>query len=88
MINWAETPASQYPALKGLEKLKKRWRKGNYSESIFYDRKKKLYYHKDPLHGEIEVYDKRGCHKGVILPTGEVHPFKGQVPSRTIKGLI
>jgi len=40
-------------------------------------------YEWDPLHGEVEVYDRRGKHRGVADPvTGEI--IKPAVKGRTI----
>ena len=41
-------------------------------------------YEEDTLHGELEKYNRRGKHKGVVDPdTGEV--IKGPVRGRTIE---
>lgn len=79
-VNWAETPASQFPFLNDKEPTNRRWNK----ERIYRDRKTGNYYHKDGLHGEIEAYNRRGKHIGVLTPEGDKHPIKGAVPGRTI----
>lgn len=81
-IDWVQIPAAEYPALKHLVKTRKQFR----GQSIYTDGQR--YYHKDALHGEIEVYDKQGKHIGVLLPTGEPHPIKGSVKGRNIKKYI
>jgi hypothetical protein len=45
---------------------------------------RRRYYHKDPLHGEVEVYDKNGKHIDVFTPEGNPHPTKGKVNGREI----
>lgn len=84
-IDWAKTPASQYPAFKGLERTGRLAKNG---EQIYCDRKRKEYLHKDSMHGEVEVYDKKGDHKGVRTPEGKPHPKKGAVKGRTIRDCI
>lgn len=79
-VNWAETPASQYPFLMDKKPTKFRWKK----ERIYQDLKTGNFYHKDGLHGEIEAYNRRGKHIGVLTPEGEKHPLKGAVPGREI----
>lgn len=86
--DWAGIPASQYPVLKDLRKTKIQWRKHNYCESIYYDSNIDIYLHKDPLHGEVEVYDRKGKHIGVLLPTGEKHPTKTLDAKKSIKAFL
>ncbi|MBA2937049.1 hypothetical protein HZF08_01875 [Paenibacillus sp. CGMCC 1.16610] len=82
--DWRNIPASQYPHLKTLKRTNKRWK----NEVIYFDEVKKVYFHKDPLHGEIETYDKRGTHTGVLNPDGTIHNTKGAVKGRTIKDIL
>ncbi|WP_434060099.1 colicin E3/pyocin S6 family cytotoxin [Paenibacillus amylolyticus] len=42
----------------------RRWNKGQ----IYQDQKTGNYYHKDGMHGEIEAYNRRGKHIGVLTP--------------------
>ncbi|MNW57335.1 Cytotoxic [compost metagenome] len=79
-VNWAEMPASQYPFLMDKERTSHKWNK----ERIYRDRKTGNLYHKDGLHGEIEAYNRRGNHIGVLTPEGDKHPIKGAVPGRRI----
>ncbi|OME75935.1 hypothetical protein BK120_30185 [Paenibacillus sp. FSL A5-0031] len=80
--NWREVPFKDYPVVEflALHRTNHRWKK----EWIHTDKKKRRYYHKDPLHGEVEVYDKNGYHIGVLTPQGDHHPTKGKVEGRTI----
>jgi hypothetical protein len=82
--NWSQIPASQYPFLSKLKRTNVRWKK----EQIYYEKVNERYYHKDPLHGEIEEYDKRGKHIGVLTPLGEKHPKKGAVKEKTIRNIL
>ncbi|WP_036745984.1 colicin E3/pyocin S6 family cytotoxin [Paenibacillus sp. UNC451MF] len=82
--DWCNIPASRYPFLKKLKRTNKRWK----NEVIYYDEVNKAYYHKDPLHGEIEAYDKRGIHIGVLNPDGTPHKTKVAVKGRTIKDIL
>jgi hypothetical protein len=82
--NWAKIPASQYPALKKLERTNYMWGK----ERIYFDRRKKSYMHKDSLHGEVEVYCKRGLHLNVLTPDGLLHPRKGKDKDKNIKHIL
>ena len=55
-----------------------------YGEKIWKSDDGKRYYTWDGLHGEIEVFNSRGKHLGVIEAiTGAI--IKGAVPGRTIK---
>lgn len=45
---------------------------------------RRLYYEWDSLHGEIEVYDKRGNHVAVLNADGVIKPNKPAVKGRTI----
>lgn len=80
IIDWSDIPASQYPFLKDKEATRYKWN----GEKIYRDKKRKFYYHKDRLHGEIEVYNSRGEHIGVLTPEGDTHPKKGKVEGRII----
>lgn len=79
-VKWADTPAYRYPFLNDKEPTNRRWNK----ERIYRDQITGNYYHKDGLHGEIEAYNRRGKHIGVLTPEGDKHPIKGAVPGRTI----
>jgi hypothetical protein len=78
MKDWTGIPASHYPLLKQKKRTKVRWK----NQTIYED--KTNYYHRDPLHSEIEVYDRQGYHIGVMTPEGEWHPKKGRVSGRYI----
>ena len=80
--NWIQFPASQYPILKGLIRTGLRWRN---KEQIYFNPEKQWYLHKDPLHGEVEVYNKRGQHIAVYTPEGWPHPYKGAVKGRVLR---
>ena len=89
IINWASIPAAQYPFLKNnCQKTNRKWRKNNYCESIYINCDNGNYYHKDPLHGEIEAYNKKGKHIGVLLPTGIEHPKKNADKDKSLRGFI
>ncbi|WP_376768293.1 colicin E3/pyocin S6 family cytotoxin [Paenibacillus alginolyticus] len=60
--------------MRNLKRTNKRWK----NEVIYYDEVNKTYYHKDPLHGEIEAYDKRGTHTGVLNADGTRHNTKNR----------
>ncbi|TKJ83711.1 hypothetical protein PaeCFBP13512_22545 [Paenibacillus sp. CFBP13512] len=81
---WEAIPASQYPFLKDKVPTKRHWK----GQKIYRDKKGNRYYHKDPLHGEIEVYDSFGNHIDVYTPEGYPHPTKGKVKGRDIKNEI
>ncbi|MBB3111958.1 hypothetical protein FHS18_004026 [Paenibacillus phyllosphaerae] len=76
--DWRLIPAGQYPVLMPLEPTSYFWKK----ERIYRDAER--FYHKDALHGEVEVYDKRGRHIGVMTPEGDWHPKKQAVKGRKI----
>ena len=40
------------------------------------------------LHGEVEVYNKKGQHVDVYLPTGEKHPLKGADKKKSLKNFL
>ncbi|WP_010503188.1 hypothetical protein [Paenibacillus elgii] len=77
--DWTGIPGTEYDVLKKLKRTNKRWKK----QPIYED--KKNYYHRDPLHSEVEVYDKHGDHVGVMTPEGEWHPKKGRDPKKNIR---
>ncbi|MDR9855662.1 colicin E3/pyocin S6 family cytotoxin [Paenibacillus sp. VCA1] len=81
-VDWTAIPFSEYPLVASLKLIRthRRWKK----ETIYSNHDKTRYYHKDPLHGEVEFYDKRGNHLGVLTPDGELHPTKGRVKGRRI----
>jgi hypothetical protein len=81
-LNWSEVRFKDYPvvAILSLQRTGHRWEK----EWIYTDKKRRRYYHKDPLHGEVEMYDKNGNHIGVLMPEGNPHPTKGKVNGRKI----
>lgn len=81
MDKWNGIPASEYPFLKNKTTTTRRWK----GQRIYQDKKGERYYHKDPLHSEIEVYNSSGNHIGVYTPEGEFHPKKGKVKGRNIK---
>jgi|GEM_PF-5536381 len=81
--DWTGIPGSQYPILKGLQPTTKHCKK----QRIYRD-DQGWYYHKDALHNEVEVYDKRGNHIGVMTPEGKWHPKKGKDKTKTLKGII
>ena len=87
-VNWAEVPAAQYPILKNKVKTPLFWIKDGSRQSIYVDPKTRNYYHKDPLHGEVEVYDTRGRHIKVLLPTGEEHPVRKAKKGRSINAFL
>ena len=81
-VNWKELRFKDYPLVKKLSlqrtghRIEKEW--------IYTDEKRRRYYHKDSLHGEVEVYDKNGKHIDVFTPEGNPHPTKGKVNGRKI----
>ncbi|MEX3617770.1 colicin E3/pyocin S6 family cytotoxin [Paenibacillus glucanolyticus] len=79
-VNWADIPASQYPFLEDKKPTRLKCK----DQKIYTDKKKRFYYHKDSLHGEIEMYNSRGEHLGVLTPEGNPHPKKGKVNGRKI----
>lgn len=81
-LNWKVEHFKDYPLVKKLSLYRTghRWKK----EWIYTDEKRRRYYHKDPLHGEVEVYDKNGKHITVMTPEGTPHPIKGKVKGREI----
>lgn len=79
MKDWTGIPAARYPLLMRKKRTKKRWK----DQTIYED--KKYYYHRDTQHSEVEVYDCRGHHIGVMTPEGDWHPKKGRVPGRFIE---
>lgn len=80
---WTGIPGSLYPLLMRLKPTSKHCK----GQRIFQDDRGR-YYHKDALHSEVEVYDKRGNHIGVMTPEGMWHKLKGQDKTKTIKGII
>lgn len=82
--NWTGIPGSQYPVLMDLEPTSKMCK----SQRIYWDQKNGRYYHKDALHSEVEVYDRRGNHIGVMNPDGTWHARKGQDKRKTLRGII
>ncbi|MEN1990272.1 colicin E3/pyocin S6 family cytotoxin [Paenibacillus hubeiensis] len=80
-IDWSKIPASQYPFLK--DKIPTGRTKNH--QMIYKDKKGKFYYHKDEKHGEIEKYNSRYKHVGVITPEGDPHPKKKRKKDRDIK---
>ncbi|MCL6606130.1 MAG: hypothetical protein K6T94_24960 [Paenibacillus sp.] len=46
------------------------------------------FYYKDSLHGEVEIYNSRKKHIGVLTAEGDVHPKKGKVKGRVLKDKI
>ncbi|KRE73922.1 colicin E3/pyocin S6 family cytotoxin [Paenibacillus sp. Soil750] len=83
-IDWVSEPASKYPVFKGMQRTKKICK----GEVIYQDPRTGWYYHKDNLHGEVEVYNKQGKHKGVMNPDGTWHKKKGKDSTKTLKGII
>lgn len=79
-VSWAQMPASQYPFLIYKEPTNRKSKK----ERIYHDRKTGNFYHKDGMHGEIEAYDRRGKHIGVLTAEGDKHPNKGAISGRRI----
>lgn len=79
-IDWAKVPFTSYPivARLNLKPTNRFWKK----ERIYTDGKS--YYHKDPLHGEVEMYDRRGNHLNVLTTEGDIHPKKSRVNGRKI----
>lgn len=79
-VVWARVPFTSYPIVirLDLKATNRFWKR----ERVYTDGT--YYYHKDPLHGEVEMYDRRGRHINVLTPEGEDHPKKGQVPGRKI----
>ncbi|WP_445670711.1 colicin E3/pyocin S6 family cytotoxin [Paenibacillus sp. FSL R7-0026] len=47
-----------------MKPTNRRWNK----ERIYQDQKTGNYYHKEGMHGEIEAYNRRGKHMGVLTP--------------------
>lgn len=78
---WKDIPFSEYPIVKrlGLEPTNRRWKK----ERIYTDGNK--FYHKDSLHGEVEMYNSHKKHIGVLTAEGDIHPKKGKVKGRVLK---
>lgn len=79
--DWSKIPASEYPCLKGMIPT---GRAKNH-QMIYRDKKRKFYYHKDESHGEVEKYNSRYEHVGVLTPEGNPHPKKKRKKDRTIK---
>lgn len=79
--DWRYIPFSEYPVVKRLElkPTNRRWKK----ERIYTDGDN--FYHKDSLHGEVEMYNSRKKHIGVLTPEGDIHPKKGTVKGRVLK---
>lgn len=80
--DWTGIPGSEYPLLKTKKRTNLRWKK----QPIYED--KKYYYHRDPLHSEVEVYNRQGDHVGVMTPEGENHPKKGRDPRKNIRSIL
>ena len=80
VIDWNGIPASQYPKMKELTRTNYFWK----GQRVYLD-KKGWYYHRDPLHNEIEVYDKFRKHTGVLTPEGCIHPKKQRIKGRILK---
>lgn len=82
MKDWTGIPGLEYPILRRKERTKLRWKK----QPIYKD--KRHYYHRDPLHSEVEVYDLHGDHYGVMTPEGNWHPKKGRDPRKNIRKIL
>jgi hypothetical protein len=80
--DWTGIPGSQYPLLMSKKRTKKRWQK----QTIYED--KKYYYYRDPLHSEVEVYERQGNHVGVMTPEGDWHPKKGRDLEKSIRSIL
>ncbi|MVP02120.1 colicin E3/pyocin S6 family cytotoxin [Paenibacillus lutrae] len=81
-INWSEIPFTEYPLFTSLSLVRTNYIQNK--ERVYRDAKGR-YYHKDRLHGEVEVYDKKGKHLDVYTPEGKSHPKKGMVRGRDLK---